>query len=160
MSILSALGARPISTSLPTAAAQNGGAAAGARAASASGKTAAPLAVVESVATPDNVTISRQALAARADQNGNRTLDVAQQFLSAVAKKLFGDSADGATVSYNAASLSTSEAAGASASHTVNANGVTDTAALGLSESAHFTGTGTITTADGHTVQFEIDVQY
>jgi hypothetical protein len=160
MSILSALGARPISTSLPPAAAQNGSAAAGAQAASASGKTAAPLAVVDSVATPDNVTISRQGLASRADQNGNRTLDVAQQFLSAVAKKLFGEAADGATVSYNAASLSTSETAAASVSHSEDASGVTDTASLGLSESAHFTGKGLITTADGHTVEFEIDVQY
>ena len=161
MSILSNLGARPITASLPPATTQAGGAAAGAQAASASGKTAARLPVVESVAAaPDNVTISRQGLAARADQNGNRTLDVAQQFLSAVAQKLFGAAADGATVSYDAASLSTSEEAGASISHSEDANGITDTAALGLSESAHFTGKGTITTADGHTVQFEIDVQY
>ena len=161
MSILSNLGARPLATSLPPATTQAGGAAASAQAASASGKTAARLPVVESVAaTPDNVTISRQGLAARADQNGNRTLDVAQQFLSAVAQKLFGGAADGATVSYDSASLSTSEQAGASISHSEDASGSTDTAALGLSESAHFTGKGTITTADGHTVQFEIDVQY
>src|SRR5450830_401591 len=123
MSILSNLGARPITTSLPPATTQAGSAAAGAQAASASGKTATRLPVVESVATPDNVTISRQGLTARADQNGNRTLDVAQQFLSAVAQKLFGASADGATVSYDSASLSTSEQAGASVSHSEDANG-------------------------------------
>jgi hypothetical protein len=152
MSFLSALGTRPnLSTFLPAAPA--GGKAASAQTAPASGNVAAQLPVVEpAAAASDNVSLSNQALAARAASLGASTVDYAQQFIDKFAATLFGDQAKGATLSFDTASVSAE--AGFSASATGG------TASLSLSESAHFSGTGQIVTADGQTYQFTIDVQY
>ena len=152
MSFLSALGTRPnLSTFLPAAPAS--GKAASAQTAPASGNVAARLPVVEPVAAAsNNVSLSSQALAARAANLGASTVDYAQQFIDNFAATLFGDQAKGATLSFDTASVSAE--AGFSASATGG------TASLSLSESAHFSGTGQIVTADGQTYQFTIDVQY
>jgi hypothetical protein len=44
--------------------------------------------------------------------------------------------------------------------HTSGANGTTDAAAFSLTDSSHFIGKGTITTADGRKFDFEVEVQY
>ncbi|HZV63574.1 MAG TPA: hypothetical protein VFG03_01515 [Telluria sp.] len=152
MSFLSALGTRPnLSTFLPAAPA--GGKAASAQTAPASGNVAAQLPVVEpAAAASDNVSLSSQALAARAASLGASTVDYAQRFIDNFAATLFGDQAKGATLRFDTASVSAE--AGFSASATGG------TALLSLSESAHFSGTGQIVTADGQTYQFTIDVQY
>lgn len=153
MSFLSALGARPNQSTFLPALAPAGGKAASAPTAPASGNVAARLPVVEPAPAPsDNVSLSSQALASRAADLGASTVDYARQFIDKFAVALFGDQAKGASLSFDAASVSAE--AGFSASATA------DTASLKLSESAHFTGTGQIVTADGQTFQFEIDVQY
>ena len=153
MSFLSALGARPNQSAFLPAAPLAGGTAASTQTAPASGKVAARLPVVEpAAAASDNVSLSSQALAARAASLGASTVDYAQQFIDNFAATLFGDQAKGASLSFDTASVSAE--AGFSASATGG------TASLSLSESAHFSGTGQIVTADGQTYQFTIDVQY
>jgi hypothetical protein len=109
--------------------------------------------------------LSAQGLAERAADLGNATIDMAQSFIGDFARQLFGDAANGATLSFDAASLE-SESSYTSAlrrSLTSGANGlanVRDSAAFSLNDSAHFLGKGTLTTADGQRFAFEVEVSY
>jgi hypothetical protein len=91
---------------------------------------------------------------------GNATVDFAQDFVSGFAQALFGDNAKGAVIDFDSASLETSSSYAAGYQHTEGANGTTDAAAFSLSDSSHFIGKGTITTADGRKFDFEVEVQY
>ncbi len=102
------------------------------------------------------IKLSNQA-AQRSEQVGLRTVDLAQDFLGDFARRYLGN---GASVSFESASIDTSSSINASRSHLETADGVQDTAAFSLNESAHFIGKGTITTADGQSFEFEIEVQY
>jgi len=104
--------------------------------------------------------LSTQGLAKRADELGNATIDVAQNFMTSFAQSLFGDAAKGATLSFDEASISAQSGFAAIARHSEGPNGVSDGAAFSLNESSHFIGKGTITTADGQSFDFEIEVQY
>ncbi len=104
--------------------------------------------------------LSAQGLSDRVDQLGNTTLDVAQNFLGSFARDLFGDAAQGATVAFDSASLETNSSFAALLQHSQGAGGVRDGAAFSLSDSAHFIGKGSITTADGQRFDFEIEVKY
>lgn len=106
------------------------------------------------------IDLSAQGLAQRADAMGNATVDVAQNFITSFAQQLLGDSANGAKLSFDSASLETSSSYAALARHSAGASGSTDAAAFSLNESSHFIGKGTITTADGQSFDFEIEVQY
>ncbi|MES2740779.1 MAG: hypothetical protein V4754_07485 [Pseudomonadota bacterium] len=104
--------------------------------------------------------LSAQGLSDRVDQLGNSTLDVAQNFLGSFARSLFGDAAAGATVAFDSASLETESRFAGLLAHSEGANGVSDGAAFSLSDSSHFIGKGSITTADGQRFDFEIEVRY
>lgn len=104
--------------------------------------------------------LSTQGLSKRADELGNATIDVAQNFMTSFAQSLFGDAAKGATLSFDEASISAQSGFAAIARHSEGPNGVADGAAFSLNESSHFIGKGTITTADGQSFDFEIEVQY
>jgi hypothetical protein len=91
---------------------------------------------------------------------GNATVDFAQDFVSSFTQALFGDDAKGAVIDFDSASLETSSSYAVGYQHTAGANGVTDAAAFSLSDSSHFIGKGTITTADGRKFDFEVEVQY
>jgi hypothetical protein len=91
---------------------------------------------------------------------GNATVDFAQDFVSSFTQALFGDAAKGAVIDFDSASLETSSSYAVGYQHSEGANGVTDTAAFSLSDSSHFIGKGTITTADGRKFDFEVEVQY
>ena len=99
--------------------------------------------------------LSAKGLSQRTDALGNATVDVAQDFLSNMTRQLFGD---GATIAFDSVDLQ----AGASfSSGSVSGpNGSSRTAAFSLDENAHFIGKGKITTADGQTFDFEVEVQY
>ena len=103
------------------------------------------------------IDLSAQGMSDRASELGGTTLDVAQNFLSSFAQQLFGDAANGASVSYDSASLESSSAYTA-LQQTGTGGGAL--AGLSLDESSHFIGKGTLTTADGQQFDFEIDVQY
>jgi hypothetical protein len=159
MSNLSALGTRPIQTTLSRTVTQDS-AAAGAQA-SASGRVLAQLPVVDAVSLSSaSVALSQQALNARLAQLGDKTVDLAQSFIGNFAQSLFGDAAKGATFTFDAMSVSADTSLTASVEHFSNAAGSVDAAALQFNESASFIGRGKIATSDGQSFDFEIEVRY
>lgn len=101
--------------------------------------------------------LSAQGLAQRTDALGNATLDVAQDFVGNMARQMFGD---GASISFDSIDLSAASGYAAQASSSTGAGGTRNAAAFSLAENAHFIGKGTITTADGQSFDFELEVQY
>ena len=110
----------------------------------------------------DLVSLSKNGidLQQRVDSLGNSTVDLAQNLLGSFAQQLFGDSAKGATVSFDSVSLESSSSFAAGVQQSQGAGGSSKSAAFSLTESSHFLGKGTITTADGSTFDFEVEVQY
>jgi hypothetical protein len=160
MSDLFALGTRPIQSSLLRTASQDG-AAAGAQQASASGRMPARIPVVDPVSlSSSSVALSQQALNDRLAQLGDKTIDVAQRFITTFAQSLFGDAAKGATFSFDAVSVSADTSLSAAVVHAASANGSVDAAALRLDESAAFVGHGTIVTSEGQSFEFQVEVRY
>ncbi|MCC7599479.1 hypothetical protein IGS61_18480 [Janthinobacterium sp. FW305-129] len=101
--------------------------------------------------------LSAKGLSQRTDALGNATVDVAQDFLNNMTRQLFGD---GASIAFDSVDLqagSSFSSAGASVS---GAGASSRAAAFSLDENAHFIGKGKITTADGQTFDFELEVQY
>ena len=121
-------------------------------------KKAAPIKVPDS----SNVALSGTGLdlQQRVAGLGNATVDLAQNLLGNFAGKLFGDAMKGATIDFDAVSLESTSTFAAGTTHTQGAKGVSDAAAFSLTDSAHFLGKGTITLADGHQYDFEVEVQY
>jgi hypothetical protein len=159
MSTLTApLGSRPIQSLLNRTTAHDGAAA---QLASASGKVPAKLPVVDPVApSSDRVVLSQQALNSRVAQLGDKTVDVAEKLIDSFAQSLFGDAAQGATFKFDAISLSANTSVAALVQHSSDSAGTLDAAALQLNESSHFIGRGQITTADGQSFNFEIEIKY
>ncbi|HEV7815302.1 MAG TPA: hypothetical protein VGP06_09430 [Janthinobacterium sp.] len=106
------------------------------------------------------IDLSMQGLQNQANELGNQTVDFAQNFVNSVTQSLFGNAAQGATISFDSASLETEAGFAAGVQQTQGPNGSTNSAALSLNESSHFIGKGTITTADGQSYQFQVEVQY
>jgi hypothetical protein len=113
-------------------------------------------------AQDDLVSLSKSGvdLQQRIDRLGNATVDYAQSLLGTFAQQLFGDAGKGATISFDSAELGASSSFAAGVQHSEDAKGSTDAAALSLTESAHFLGKGSITTADGRKFDFEVEIQY
>jgi hypothetical protein len=99
-------------------------------------------------------------LESRVASMGNATVDFAQSFVNSFTQALFGDAAKGATIDFDSASLEASSSLAVGYQHTQGANGTSDAAAFSLTDSSHFIGKGTITTADGRKFDFEVEVQY
>lgn len=91
---------------------------------------------------------------------GNSTIDLAQNLVGSFTQALFGDAGKGAAISFDAVSLEAESTFAVGVQHSQDANGVTDSAALRLTDSAHFLGKGTITTADGRKFDFEVEIKY
>jgi hypothetical protein len=150
MNTLNPLGARPFQqTALPSATQQTGGSNARAH-------------TVQNVNSDNAVSLSSNGidLQKRVDRLGNATVDLAQNLLGSFAQQLFGDDAKGAKISFDSVSLESSSSFAAGVSHSEDASGVTDAAALSLTDNAHFLGKGTITTADGRKFDFEVEIKY
>ena len=152
MSLFSTSGARPVALT-PLPAGVQGGKGVGAQIAPPSGNLAARLPTVDPVPLDnDIVSLSSQALEARGAELAATTSDIAQNFMTAFAKRLFGDQAGTAKVAYNMTAFKSSSSVSASSSDINGAEGVTHNNAFDLSESASFTGTGQISTdASGST---------
>jgi hypothetical protein len=152
MSTIPALGAQPYRSTLPALLPQDDG-----KSGAANGAKATKLAPLG-----NDVTLSRSGidLQKRVDSVGNATVDLAQNLLGSFAQSLFGDAAKGAQISFDSVSLDTSSSYGALVQHSSGPNGSSDTAAFQLTDSSHFLGRGTITTADGRKFDFEVEVQY
>jgi hypothetical protein len=117
---------------------------------------------VSNAAGSDAVSLSSQALdmQKRVSQLGNATVDLAQNLLGSFTESLFGDAAKGASFSFDSITLESSSSFAAGVMHAEGADGTTDAAMLSLTDSSHFLGKGTITTADGRRFDFEIEIQY
>jgi hypothetical protein len=129
-------------------------------AAPASGKTAPPLPVVEQVGLQEEqVSLSARALEARGSR-GVTTLQSAERLLNQVARQLFGPAGDAAHLSLDSLHLETSSSLSASVSQTSADGWTSELAHLSLDQSAHFIGTGRLTTEDGRSFDFELEVNY
>ncbi len=155
MSLLPAVSSRPFPH--PTPAAQGDARSGGKVSAAHEGHPHSPLGGV--ALSQSGVDLSA-ALSDRIDVLGHSTIDAAQDFLGSFAQRLLGDAADGATISFDSASLSVEAGFAAGVRHGGGPRGSYDAAAFRLSESSHFIGKGTITTEDGESFEFEIEVQY
>jgi hypothetical protein len=151
MSNIPALGARSQPASLYTATPRNDGKADHAAALQkAKGFSASPISL-----SGDGLDLQK-----RLASVGNATVDFAQDFVGSFAQALFGDAAKGAVIDFDSASLEASSGYALGVTHSEGAQGTTDAAAFSLSDSSHFIGKGTITTADGRKFDFEVEVQY
>ena len=101
--------------------------------------------------------LSAKGLAQRTDALGNATVDVAQDFLGNMTRQLFGD---GATIAFDSVDLQAGSSFSSGSASISGTNGSSRAAAFSLDENAHFIGKGKITTADGQTFDFELEVQY
>jgi hypothetical protein len=110
----------------------------------------------------DVVTLSDAgvALAKRANDLGNATIDMAQSLISNFASQLFGDAAKDMKISFDNASISAMAGFSATVEHNSGVNGSSDAASLSVQEASDFIGKGQITTADGHVYNFEVEVHY
>jgi len=99
-------------------------------------------------------------LTSRVAALGNATVDFAQDFVNSFTQALFGDDAKGAVIDFDSASLETTSTFAAGVQQTRSGGSVTNAAAFSLTDSSHFVGKGTITTADGRKFDFEVEVQY
>ncbi len=152
-------GPRPLAPTAVAATPSAGGRSAHAQTAPASGKVAAPLAVVERVSSQhDSVRLSAEALSSRGAQDAAKTtLDIARQFLGSFASETFGD---GSAIRLDHVTLDSAASFSASAALTSTPDGSSASAALSLSQSAHFLGTGQIVTEDGQRFDVDIEVNY
>ena len=101
--------------------------------------------------------LSAKGLSQRTDALGNATVDVAQDFLGNMTRQLFGD---GATIAFDSVDLQAGSSFSSGSASISGTNGSSRAAAFSLDENAHFIGKGKITTADGQTFDFELEVQY
>ncbi|MBB5369063.1 MULTISPECIES: hypothetical protein [unclassified Janthinobacterium] len=101
--------------------------------------------------------LSAKGLSQRTDALGNATVDAAQDFLKNMTQKMFGD---GASISFDSVDLQAASGFSSGAASVSGASGTSQAAAFSLDENAHFIGKGKITTADGQTFDFEVEVQY
>lgn len=133
-----------------------------------------PAALAQADARPANVPASRAErsdgaislsnsgvdLEKRLSSLGNSTVDLAQSLLGSFAQNLFGDAGKDAAISFDSVSLDAQSSLSAAVQHSTGPNGTTDAAGVQLTDSTHFLGKGTITTADGRKFDFEIEIQY
>lgn len=117
---------------------------------------------IKDVAQDNPVSLSSGAvdLQKRVDRLGNKTVDMAQDLIGSFARKLLGDDAKGATIDFDSVELEASSSFAAGALRSEGADGVTSALGFSLNEDSHFIGKGTITTADGRKLAFEVEIQY
>jgi hypothetical protein len=154
---------RPLAATAVSSTPQSGGRRANAYGTQAAARPPAPPAPDAATAQqqPDSVSLSSQALASRAASDaGSAAMDIARDAVKQFARQLFGDAGKGAKLTLDSATLDTAASFAASGSYTSGADGTSATANLSLTQSAHFIGTGQITTKDGHTYDVEIEVTY
>lgn len=111
-------------------------------------------------ATPAKLSNNPLDLTSRVAALGNATVDFAEDFVNSFTQALFGDAAKGAVIDFDSASLETTSTFAAGVQQTRSGGSVTNAAAFSLTDSSHFIGKGTITTADGRKFDFEVEVQY
>jgi hypothetical protein len=162
MATIPALGARNLpATYYPASQKADGKSANGASGAStnASASTAATQ-KAGGVASPLSLSNDALDMQKRVASLGSATVDFAQSFMNSFTQALFGDDAKGATIDFDSASLEASSSYALGVAQTSGSDGVRTLAGLSMTDSSHFIGKGTITTADGRKFDFEVEVKY
>lgn len=151
MSTLSALGARALPASYTAATPQNDGK-----------TTGTPATQKSSSAASSPLSLSSNALdmQKRVASIGGATVDFAEDLMNSFTQALFGDAAKGATIDFDSASLEASSSYALGVQQSSGPNGTRSLAAFSLTDSSHFIGKGTITTADGRKFDFEVEIKY
>ena len=85
---------------------------------------------------------------------------MAENFLGNFARQIFGQDADGVNFSFDSLSVSAASTFSAAARSSSGPGGSSSAAAMRLEDAAGFSGRGTMTTADGRSFSFEIEVRY
>ncbi|WP_051534568.1 hypothetical protein [Deefgea rivuli] len=96
----------------------------------------------------------------RVDHLGAATTQMASDFINQFAQQLFGDQAKGMTIEFDEMSLSAESSFTALQQTSQSAQGSSQASAFRLSDASHFTGKGTLTTADGQRFDIEIEIRY
>jgi len=151
MSTLSALGARALPASHTAATPQNDGKTTGVPAAQKSNSAAS---------SPLSLSSNALDMQKRVASVGTATVDFAEDLMNSFTQALFGDAAKGATIDFDSASLEASSGYALGVQQSSGPNGTRSLAAFSLTDSSHFIGKGTITTADGRKFDFEVEVKY
>jgi len=151
MSTLSALGARALPASYTAATPQNDGKTTGMSATQKSNSAAS---------SPLSLSSNALDMQKRVASVGTATVDFAEDLMNSFTQALFGDAAKGATIDFDSASLEASSSYALGVQQSSGPNGTRSLAAFSLSDSSHFIGKGTITTADGRKFDFEVEVKY
>lgn len=126
----------------------------------ASGKSPAPLSIVEQVAQQDEqVRLSARALKARSGSTAP-TLQPAERLLDQVANQLFGSAGQDAHLSLSALQLDTGNRVSAAVPNHIESGSGGEAAHLSLDESAHFVGRAPLTTEDGRNFDVELEVNF
>lgn len=107
-----------------------------------------------------SVRLSAQGVAGAALEAGKASVDVAHDFMQRMAQAVFGDAADGARFDFDAVSLDSSASFAAAGAYASGPDGTASSAAIALTESAHFIGKGQLTLENGQTYDFEVEVKY
>lgn len=102
----------------------------------------------------------QDALSQRAQGLGSATANLAQGLLAQFAGNLFGDAGKGLQISFDDVSVSSQSSFSAARQRTSGPNGSTDAAGFRLEDASSFVGHGKITTADGRSFDFEVEVRY
>jgi hypothetical protein len=96
----------------------------------------------------------------RVDNLSAATTQMAGDLIGQFAQALFGDQAKGMTLQMNEMSLTAESSFTALQQSSQSAQGSSQASAFRLSDASHFTGKGTLTTADGQRFDIEIEIRY
>jgi hypothetical protein len=96
----------------------------------------------------------------RVDNLSKATTQMASDFISQFAQKMFGDQAKGMTIEFDEMSLSAESSFTAMQQSSQSAQGSSQASAFRLSDTSSFSGKGTLTTADGQRFEIEIEIRY
>lgn len=96
----------------------------------------------------------------RVEQLNQSMTSMAQSLIQSFAGSFLGDAAKGAKIEFDSFSLASQSSFSALSLEQRDENGRISASAFRLEEASQFIGRGTITTADGRSFEFEMDIRY
>ncbi len=96
----------------------------------------------------------------RVEQLNQSMTSMAQSLIQSFAGSFLGDAAKGAKIEFDSFSLASQSSFSALSLQQRDENGRISASAFRLEEASQFIGRGTITTADGRSFEFEMDIRY
>jgi hypothetical protein len=108
----------------------------------------------------ESLTKGSELIQQRVDNLSKATTQMASDFITQFAQKMFGDQAKGMTIEFDEMSLSAESSFTAMQQSSQSAQGSSQASAFRLSDTSSFSGKGTLTTADGKRFDIEIEIRY